>query len=135
MYGRIKKIISISFTALILTLCFTSCTESVKTLTEKNNDDSLDLKINDKIEIFLESNPTTGYSWILSNTVDNTIISVTGPEYVQPKKDKDMVGEGGYEIYTIEAISHGYTIVTLDYMRSWEEEEPLETFQISISVD
>jgi len=131
-----KKIVLISLTALIFTLCFSGCSAAGKTLTEKNNGDSLNLKINDVVEIRLESNPTTGYSWILSDKIDNTIVSITGPEFIQSKKDKELVGAGGYEIFTFKAISKGKTSIILNYERPWEEEvDPLETFKITISVD
>ena len=132
----IKRIVFISLVALIFVLCFSGCSATRKTLTEKNNGDILSLKINDTVEIRLESNPTTGYSWILSDKVDNTIVSITGPEFIQSKEDKEMVGAGGYEIFSLRAISKGKTSIILNYERSWEDEvEPLETFEIIILVD
>jgi len=132
----IKKIILISLSILMFALCFSGCSAVGKTLTEKNNGDSINLKINDNLEIKLESNPTTGYSWFLSDKVDSTIVSVTDPEFIEPKKDKELVGAGGYEIFTIKAISKGKTSIILNYERPWEEEvEPIETFEITISVD
>ena len=107
-----------------------------KTLTEKNNGDSINLKINDDIEIKLESNPTTGYSWFLNDNVDVTIVSVSDPVFIESEKDKELVGAGGYEIFTIKAISKGKTGIILNYERPWEEGvEPIETFEITISVD
>ena len=132
----IKRIVLVSLAVLIFTLLFSSCSAIEKILTEKNNGDSLNLKINDTVEIRLESNPTTGYSWILSDNVDNTVVSITSPEFIQSKEDKEIVGAGGYEIFTIKAISKGETSIILNYERPWEEEvEPLETFEITISID
>lgn len=117
-------------------LCFSGCSAVGKTLTEKNNGDSINLKINDNLEIKLESNPTTGYSWFLSDKVDSTIVSVTDPVFIESKKDKELVGAGGYEIFTIKGVSKGKTSIILNYQRPWEEEvEPIETFEITISVD
>jgi len=132
----LKRIIIISLILLILVLSLSSCLVTGKTLTEKNNGDSLNLKINDTVEIKLESNPTTGYSWFLNDNVDETIVSITSPEFMESKKDEELVGAGGYEIFTIKAISKGKTDIILNYERSWEEGiEPLETFEITISID
>jgi inhibitor of cysteine peptidase len=132
----LKRIIIISLILLILVLSLSSCLVTGKTLTEKNNGDRLNLKINDTVEIKLESNPTTGYSWFLNDNVDETIVSITSPEFMESKKDEELVGAGGYEIFTIKAISKGKTDIILNYERSWEEGiEPLETFEITISID
>lgn len=132
----IKKIVLISLATLMFALWFSGCSAVGKTLTEKNNGDSINLKINDNVEIKLESNPTTGYSWFLSDKVDSTIVSVNDPVFIESKKDKKLVGAGGYEIFTIKAISKGKTSIILNYERPWEEEgEPIETFEITISVD
>jgi inhibitor of cysteine peptidase len=132
----LKRIIIISLILLILVLSLSSCLVTGKTLTEKNNGDRLNLKINDTVEIKLESNPTTGYSWFLNDNVDETVVSITSPEFMESKKDEELVGAGGYEIFTIKAISKGKTDIILNYERSWEEGiEPLETFEITISID
>ena len=132
----IRKIVLILLATLMFTSCFSGCSALGKTLTEKNNGDSIKLKINDNVEIKLESNPTTGYSWFLSDKVDSTLVSVTDPVFIESKKDKELVGAGGYEIFTIKGISKGETSIILNYERPWEEEvEPIETFEITISVD
>ena len=132
----IKKIVLISLAAVIFVLFFNGCSVTGKALTEKNNGDILNLKINDSVQIRLESNPTTGYSWFLSDKLDSTIVSVTDPVFIEPKKDKEIVGAGGYEIFTVKAISKGKISIILNYERPWEEEvEPIETFEITISVE
>lgn len=132
----IKKIALLSLAMLILAICSVSCSAANKTLTGKNNGDNLNLKINDEIEIKLESNPTTGYSWVLSKTVDDTIVSVTGPKFIESDKDEELVGVGGYETFTLKAISSGKTDIILNYEKSWEEgAEPIDTFKITISVE
>ena len=100
----------------MLVSSLSSCLVAGKTLTEKNNGDSLNLKINDN--------------------VDESIVSVTSPEFMEYKKDKELVGAGGYEIFTIKAIAKGKTDIILNYERPWEEGvEPLEIFEITISID
>ena len=132
----IKKIVLILLATLMFALCFSGCSAVGKTLTEKNNGDSINLKINDSLEVKLESNPTTGYRWFLNDNVDVTIVSVSDPVFIESENDKELVGAGGYEIFIIKAISKGKTSIILNYKRPWEEEvEPIETFEITISVE
>lgn len=134
--GKIEKIIFISITVLIIALTLGGCQTAGKTLTEKNNGESLDLKVDDTVVIRLESNPTTGYSWILDENTDTSVVSVVDSEYLQSVEDKELVGAGGYEIFTFKAVSGGSTVIVLNYERPWEEDkEPLDTFRVNISVD
>ena len=92
----LKKMIFISLVPLMLVLSFSSCLVVIKTLTEKNNGESFNIKINDVIKIKLKSNLTTEYRWILSEETDYSIISLINSEFMQSKKDKELVGAGGY---------------------------------------
>jgi len=135
MSKTIKGTVYIFLAAVILLFCLGSCS-SGKTLTEKNNGDNVVLHVNDTLEIKLESNPTTGYSWFLSGDVDSSIASVTGPGFIEAKKDGDVVGAGGHEVFTIKATGKGQTSIKLNYERPWEEEEePIETFEVTITVN
>mgnify|MGYP000048467396 CR=1 FL=1 len=134
--GKAKIIVSISLAVLITALILGGCQAADNTLTEKNNGNSINLKAGDTVVIKLESNPTTGYSWILDEKTDTSIVSAADSEYVQSVKDEELVGAGGHEIFTFKAISKGKTSIVLNYERSWEEdEEPLEIFEIDISVN
>jgi hypothetical protein len=86
----IKYIVLMSMATLIFTLFLSSCSAGVRALTEKNNGDSININISDNVEIKLESNPTTGYSWFLSDKVDKTIVSVTDPVFIESKKMRNL---------------------------------------------
>lgn len=134
--GKIKIIVFIALAVLITALALCGCQAAGNTLTEKNNGDSINLKVEDTVVIRLESNPTTGYSWILDEKTDTSIVSVVDSEYVQSGEDEELVGAGGHEIFTFKALTGGNTVIILNYERPWEEdEEPLETFEINISVN
>lgn len=134
--GKIKIIVLIALAVLIAALALGGCKTANKALTEKNNGDSINLKVEDIVVIRLESNPTTGYSWILDKKTDTLIVSMVDSEYIQSVEDKELVGAGGHEIFTFKAVSKGKTSIILNYERPWEEdEEPLETFEINISVN
>ena len=118
----------------MILLC--SC-KNITELTFDNNGSSIELKKGDKINIKLESNPTTGYTWILSENTDENIISMTNSEFIQTEKEEELVGSGGYEIFTFQAEKNGQTEIILTYKRSWEEEESEEEslFKMNITVE
>ena len=83
------------------------------------------------IEIKLESNPTTGYGWILSDDYDKNIISLISTEYKQSSSGENLVGAGGYEYFYFKAGSRGETVLVLNYARPWEEgTDPIDVFKI-----
>ena len=129
-----KRMVLVSL-ALLFALAFTSCSEAGGTLTGKNNGGSIDMEVNDLVNIELESNPTTGYGWFLSEETDGSIIALTDSEFIEPKKDKKIMGAAGLELFTFKAVSNGKTSIILNYERPWEEVvEPLEVFEINVSV-
>ncbi len=88
------------------------------------------------IEIKLESNPTTGYGWILSDDYDKNIISPVSTEYKQSRSGENLVGAGGYEYFYFKAGSRGETVLVLNYARPWEEGiDPIDVFKIEVSVE
>jgi inhibitor of cysteine peptidase len=73
--------------------------------------------------IKLKSNPTTGYSWYL-RSYDTNLITPVKHEY-EPPADKNLVGAGGYEIWTFHVKSTAFivpqqTMVRFVYDRPWE---------------
>lgn len=76
-------------------------------------------------EIFLQSNPTTGYSWLLKSYDSNLIVPVTHKFY--PPEDKRLVGAPGYEKWVFQVKPVGFivpqlTSINLIYIRPWEEQ-------------
>jgi predicted secreted protein len=119
---------------LLFLLTFTSCSRP-GAYTLENNGDTVELQIGETMELKLESNPTTGYSWFPDEDTDNTIIKLTSTEYNQTKKAEKLVGSGGFEYFFFEALSSGSTELVLNYERPWEEdEEPVNTFRLDIEV-
>jgi len=95
---------------------------------------SIELKKGDRIKIKLESNPTTGYSWIPDEEIDTTIVSLVYTEFIHAEKEKELLGAGGWEIFTFEAKSSGQTEIILNYRRPWEEAELKDEFIFNIYI-
>lgn len=122
---------------LLTTICFFGgCATAGKTYTESNDGDSLNLKINDLIIIRLESNPTTGYKWNLSEESNSGIISLVSSEFTEKESKENLVGAGGFETLTFKAVSSGSTAIILTYNRSWETDvQPEKSYRLNISVE
>jgi len=118
-------------TLLIILLC--SC-KSIAELTFDDKGKSFELEKGERINIKLESNPTTGYEWILGGETDTSVVSLFDSKFVQTEKEEELVGVGGYEIFTFKAENSGQTEIILTYKRSWEEEELKEEFLFKINI-
>jgi inhibitor of cysteine peptidase len=101
-------------TLLIILLC--SC-QSIAELTFDDKGKSFELEKGDRINIKLESNPTTGYSWILGEETDTSMVSLFDSKFLQTEKEEELVGAGGYEIFIFKAENSGQTEIILTYQR------------------
>jgi len=76
--------------------------------------------------IELSSNPTTGYSWQVSEGYtleDNSPgLTVSGCEYIKSGGGKKMVGGGGIERWLFTAKEAGEQLIPLQYARPWEKD-------------
>ena len=83
----------------------------------------------------LPANPTTGYEW---QVVQDKELFDLDSEYMEDKKDEEMVGAGGTQIFTLKPKEAGETNITFSYVRPWEEgvEPDSEvSYQVEVSKD
>ena len=84
------------------------------------------------IELSLESNPTTGFSWAVT-TIDESVLMQTGDPTFE--SESDGLGSGGIETFQFETVRPGSTTLELAYRRSFEQDvEPAKTFKITLNV-
>jgi inhibitor of cysteine peptidase len=101
-----------------------------------DNGSEVALSIGDQLIVTLDSNATTGYSWNLSAISDASVIVKVSDEYVAPTSTPPLMGQGGQEAWTFEALAAGTANISMKYIRSWETEaEPAETFEITVNVE
>jgi len=86
---------------------------------------------NETFYITLYSNPSTGYQWQLANVTDQNVVRLVGTEYIAP--EVALLGAGGKQIFTFEALREGKTTVTLEYVRPWEN-VPAQTYVFDVIV-
>ncbi|MFA5056289.1 MAG: protease inhibitor I42 family protein [Dehalococcoidia bacterium] len=93
----------------------------------------IELSPGDSLIVTLDSNPSTGYAWSISEIGDEAVIDDVSNEFVGA--DTGMVGAGGQEVWTFEAIDEGTSTIEMQYSRSWETDvEPVETFIVTVVV-
>ena len=88
----------------------------------KSDVNSINVRVGENFALTLESNHTTGYGWEPARPIDENIIKYIGTEYRQ--KETKLIGAGGLEIWSFQAIHEGNTRILLKYARPWEKEKP-----------
>ena len=101
-------------------------------VTEKEAGESVEVAKGGTLEITLEGNPTTGYTWEVES-VDDKVLKLEGEPAFEAASE--AVGAGGMMTLKFTAEGAGKTDLKLVYHRSWEEDEdPAETFEVSVTV-
>ncbi len=83
------------------------------------------------VSFSLEANPTTGYSWQVSQSEE---LFKVESSYTQKHAD-GMVGVGGFETFTLTPLKAGATELTLTYARPWENGEKSDQLVYCFEVD
>jgi inhibitor of cysteine peptidase len=87
------------------------------------------------VEISLEGNPTTGYSWFVVTPADPKILLVSDIKYTQNKAPARMVGVGGSFTLTAKGLAKGKTTLAFEYKRPWEKNTPaIRTATVEVTV-
>ncbi len=86
---------------------------------------SIALEVGGELTISLPANPSTGYGWVVTS-INPALLAQTGdPEF---SAESDLVGAGGTMTFHFEGTAAGQDSLQLDYLRPWENVEPLETY-------
>ncbi|OQY36350.1 MAG: hypothetical protein B6243_03410 [Anaerolineaceae bacterium 4572_5.2] len=93
----------------------------------------IELTVGEKMLVTLDSNPTTGFVWEIAE-IDEAVLLQQG-EAKYSSEETSLVGSGGVEAFTFEAVGAGKTALQLIYHRPWEEDvEPVEVFSVTVVV-
>lgn len=87
----------------------------------------------DSFLITLESNPSTGYAWALSDTYDTSVVKFNGSNYTD--NAGAAIGTPGTEDWSFTGIEKGNTTLEFNYVRSWETNVPpaqSQTYRINV---
>jgi len=116
------KFSALFITALIVGLGHAGIAASPpKTITGADTDRPITVQIGQEILLKLESNRSTGYSWLLEESKDPVLRSLGKPTY---QADRVAPGAGGVETWTFRANKIGNETLRLEYRRPWERKVP-----------
>ena len=125
-----KTLVIVSILAAMIIL-LSACGGSTIKVDESMNGQTIDAKVGDVITVALEGNPTTGYNWYAGDLNSAILVQKGDSEF---KADSSLIGAGGMITLKFDVVGEGTTVLTLNYMRSWESVQPLETFNVTINV-
>jgi inhibitor of cysteine peptidase len=93
----------------------------------------IELAPGDSLTVTLDSNPSTGFAWSISGITNEAVIDDVSNEF--NGADTGMMGAGGQEVWTFEAVDKGTSTIEMQYSRSWETGvEPAGTFNVTVVV-
>ena len=108
-------------------------TNATLALTAADSGKQITVKDGTSFTVTLDSNPSTGFAWSVSGITDETVIDDVSNEF--KGADTGMVGAGGQEVWTFEAVDKGSSTIEMKYSRSWEQGvEPAATFNVTVVV-
>ena len=131
----LKKLIMLAG-ALVFTLLLAACSPAPQSVSvdASHSGETVNVASGASVIVTLDSNDTTGYEWRLAEDVDEDVLRLANSEYIAP--ETTLVGAGGQEVWTFEAVGAGETTISLEYVRPWEEGVPaVDTFQLTVVVE
>ncbi len=100
------------------------------TLTQKDAGTTVHVKQGSVVNIQLEGNPTTGYTWEVAPGGSGVLEQQGEPAF---KADSNALGSGGMMTLQFKAAQTGTTALKLIYHRTFEPNvAPLNTFEVTI---
>jgi inhibitor of cysteine peptidase len=102
-------------------------------VTEQTHGD-VSLKVGAVLEVRLEANHTTGYSWVFEPAV-NPVLMRQGRAVYQEHVAGGAVGAGGVEVWRFKAVKAGKQGLQFEYRRPWEKGSPpakVVTFAVTV---
>lgn len=87
----------------------------------------------DDFVVVLESNPSTGFSWVLEVEPPEAVVRLVDDVYLAP--DTDRVGAAGRQELTFEAVGDGSAVIQLWYVRTFDDPpEPADRAEFDVIV-
>lgn len=103
----------------------------VQTFTDPESGTEITLRPGGKLNLKLDSNPTTGYFWYLKD-INASQVDQLSDEYKADPAPEGVVGSGGHQLFVFEALSTGKSNLVLSYERS--PQDVAETLTLEIKV-
>jgi inhibitor of cysteine peptidase len=129
---KLPMILLVVFLLGLITVAYLGRDRSVIKLEETDSGKTIELSMGDHIEVVLESNPATGYTWEVVSGQD-LLEQVSEAEFVAASQQ--IVGAGGQMRFAFKAVAPGTTSLQLVYLRPFERDvEPQQAFSVQLNV-
>jgi len=132
--NRWPSILALIVAVIVLGGLTTGCLlqRRVAPLTERDNGTSVQPPPGARIGVSLESNKTTGFSWMVADLGPTRQIGQ--PEYEEPSSQ--LAGAPGREKFTFKANESGSGALRLEFRRAWESKDiPAEkTWAVTVDI-
>ncbi|NAS89324.1 hypothetical protein C4E24_06250 [ANME-1 cluster archaeon AG-394-G21] len=101
-------------------------------LNASDNNTTINVTTGEFLVVFLEGNPTTGYTWEVTEPLDELVLQQVGDIVSVP--ESDLLGAPSMQIATFEVVGAGNATIKMVYHRPWETEaEPVDTFTLNVT--
>jgi inhibitor of cysteine peptidase len=112
-----------------------SGTNAPVTLGERDSGSSVSIGVGQKLNVVLDSNPTTGYRWAIDSTPSACLAQAGESTYAPTPVSAGVTGSGGKETWVFEGQAAGQTSLKLKYWRSFEPTvAPVSVFEVTVRV-
>lgn len=130
---RVRVGFLVLFALILIAAGCASNGKETKTIGASDAGKTIGLTAGDTLEVTLEGNPTTGYTWEVAS-VDTSVLKQVGEPAFTPVST--LVGASGQVTLRFEAVGSGKTTLQLIYHRSWETGvAPLHTYEVTVQVE
>lgn len=117
---------------LCATLLLVACGESRTVAGEGADGATIPIDDGERLDVALDGNPTTGYTWYVAE-IDEAVLRQVGEREFDPDSDAD--GAGGTVTLHFEAVAPGTTPLRLVYRQEHAPDSEAErTWQITVDV-
>ena len=104
-------------------------------LTDADNGSTVQLANGGTLIVALPSNPSTGFSWSVSEQSSAQLVLQGEPAFVPGGSTAPVPGAGGTQVFTFKAESSGTAELTLEYRRDLEPgEAPEDAFDVTVEI-
>lgn len=103
----------------------------VQTFTDPQSGTTVTLRPGGKLNLKLDSNPTTGYYWYLKD-IDASLVDQLSDDYFADPAPEGITGSGGHQMFVFEALRTGKADLKLSYERSPQDVADTLTLKIKV---
>ena len=99
-------------------------------VTRNDEGKTIEAVLNDRFEVRLEENPTTGYTWGI-DSAEEKWLHLEGSTFISP--EESGIGKGGIRVFTFRVRRGGVVSLRLKLRREWEKEgSEVDRFEVRI---